>query len=130
MGTNELKEFVDELRTDWKNLWRNRLDDKVRAEGIAYQDYSKLFVERGTVIMATRDFKPLEFFDIVQEYLEFDAEKAVPPNSTIGGWGKFIRNNIRKKEKSARRFSPPKPTPKKGQQQKKGGRGWLHAKMR
>ena len=130
MGTNELKEFVDELRTDWKDLWLNRLDDKVRAEGIAKQDYSKLFVERGTVIMATRDFKPLAFFDIVQEYLEFDAEKAVPPNSTIGGWGKFIRNNMRKKEKSARRFSPPKPTRKKGQQQKKGGRGWLHAKMR
>lgn len=130
MGTNELKEFVDELRTDWKDLWLNRLDDKVRAEGIAKQDYLKLFVERGTVIMATRDFKPLEFFDIVQEYLEFDAEKAVPPNSTIGGWGKFIRNNIRKQKKSARRFSPPKPTRKKGQQLKKGGRGWLHAKMR
>ena len=130
MGTNELKEFVDELRTDWKDLWRNRLDDRVRAEGIAYQDYSKLFVERGTVIMATRDFKPLEFFDIVQEYLKFDAEKALPPNSTIGGWGKFIRNNIRKNKTAPRRFSPPKPTPKKGQQQKKGGRGWLHAKMR
>ena len=130
METNELKEFVDELRTDWKHLWRNRLDDKVRAEGIAYHDYSKLFVERGTVIMATRDFKPLEFFDIVKEYLEFDAEKAVPPNSTIGGWGKFIRNNIRKQKKPTRRFSPPKPTRKKGQQQKKGGRGWLHAKMR
>jgi hypothetical protein len=130
METNELKEFVDELRTDWKNLWQNRLDDKVRAEGIAYQDYSKLFVERGTVIMATRDFKPLEFFDIVQKYLKFDAEKAVPPNSTIGGWGKFIRNNIRKQKKTTRRFSPPKPTPKNGQQQKKGGRGWLHAKMR
>ena len=129
MGTNELKEFVDELRTDWKDLWRNRLDDRVRAEGIAYQDYSKLFVERGTVIMATRDFKPLEFFDIVQEYLKFDAEKAVPPNSTIGGWGKFIRNNIRKQKKTTRRFAPPKPTSKKGQQLKKGGRGWLHAKM-
>jgi len=130
METNELKEFVDELRTDWKDLWRNRLDDKVRAEGIAKQDYLKLFVERGTVIMATRDFKPLEFFDIVKEYLEFDAEKAVPPNSTIGGWGKFIRNNMRKQKKTTRRFSPPKPTRKKGQQQKKGGRGWLHAKMR
>jgi hypothetical protein len=129
METNELKEFVDELRIDWKHLWLNRLDDKVRAEGIACQDYSKLFVERGTVIMATRDFKPLEFFDIVQEYLEFDAEKAVPPNSTIGGWGKFIRNNIRKQKNTTRRFSPPKPTPKKGQQQKKGGRGWLHATM-
>ncbi len=130
MEINDVKEFVDELRTDWKHLWRNRLDDKVRAEGIAKQDYSKLFVERGTVIMATRDYKPLEFFDIVKEYLEFDAEKAVPPNSTIGGWGKFIRNNIRKQKKSTRRFSPPKPTRKKGQQQKKGGRGWLHAKMR
>jgi hypothetical protein len=129
MEINDVKEFVDELRTDWKHLWRNRLDDKVRAEGIAKQDYSKLFVERGTVIMATRDYKPLEFFDIVKEYLEFDAEKAVPPNSTIGGWGKFIRNNIRKQKKPTRRFSPPKPTRKKGQQQKKGGRGWLHSKM-
>lgn len=130
MEINDVKEFVDELRTDWKHLWRNRLDDKVRAEGIAKQDYSKLFVERGTVIMATRDYKPLEFFDIVKEYLEFDAEKAVPPNSAIGGWGKFIRNNIRKQKKPTRRFSPPKPTRKKDHQQKKGGRGWLHAKMR
>ena len=130
MEINDVKEFVDELRTDWKHLWQNRLDDKVRAEGIAKQDYSKLFVERGTVIMATRDYKPLDFFDIVKEYLEFDAEKAVPINSTIGGWGKFIRNNIRKQRNTTRRLAPPKPTHKKGQQQKNGGRGWLHAKMR
>ena len=129
METNELKEFVDELRGQWKDLWRNRIDDRVRAEGIANQDFSKLFVERGTVIMATRDFKLLDFFDIVQEYLEFDTAKAVPPNSTIGGWGKFVRNNIRKQKKPTRRFAPPKPTSKKGQQQKKGGRGWLHAKL-
>lgn len=130
MEKNGIKEFVDELRTDWRHLWRNRLDDKLRAEGIAKQDYSKLFVERGTVIMATRDYKPLDFFDIVREHLEFDADKAVPPNSTIGGWGKFVRNKIRKQKKPTRRFAPPKPTSKKGQQQKKGGRGWLHAKMR
>ena len=130
MITNEVKVFVDELRNEWKGLWRNRIDDKVRAEGIAEQDYSKLFIERGTVIMATRDFKPIEFFDIVQEYLTFDAEKVVPPNSTIGGWGKFIRSNIRKKKSTTRRVAPPKPTPKKGQQRKNGGRGWLHAKMR
>jgi len=128
MEHNNVKEFVDELRTEWKSLWQNRIDDKVRAEGIAKQDYSKLFVERGTVIMATRDYKPLEFFDIVQDYLAFDAEKALPPNATVGGWGKFVRNNINKKKTTIRRFAPPKPTPKKGQQQKKGGRGWLHAK--
>lgn len=129
METTEVKQFVDELRTEWKSLWQNRIDDKVRAEGIAKQDYSKLFVEQGTVIMATRDYKPLEFFDILQDYLGCDARKAGAPNSTVGGWGKFIRNNIRKQKNPTRRFAPPKPTPKKGQQQKKCGRGWLHAKL-
>jgi hypothetical protein len=129
MATTEVKEFVDELKTEWKHLWLNRVDDKVRAEGIAQQDYSKLFVERGTVIKATRDYKPLDFFDIVHDYLGFDTEKALPPNSTIGGWGKFVRNNIQKKKPPSRRYTPPKPTRKKDQQQKKGGRGWLHANL-
>jgi hypothetical protein len=129
MERNEIKDFVDDLKTEWKHLWQNRLDDKVRAEGIANRDYSKLFVEQGTVIVATRDYKPLEFFDIVHDYLGFDTEKSVPPNATVGGWGKFIRDNIRKQKTTTRRYSPPKPTPKKGQQQKKGGRGWLHAKL-
>jgi hypothetical protein len=126
MERSEMKEFVDDLRVQWKDLWRNRIDDRVRAEGIAQQEYSSLFVERGTVIMATRDFKPIEFFDIVQHYLSSDAEKAVPPNSTIGGWGKFVKNNIRNHKTRTRRYAPPKPTHKKGQQLKKGGRGWLH----
>jgi hypothetical protein len=126
METSDLKTFVDELRGQWKDLWQNRIDDKVRAEGIAKKDYLNLFVERGTVIMATRDFKHLEFFNIVQEYLSIDAEKAMPPNSTIGGLGKFIRNKIRAQKKTTRRFDPPKPAHKKGRQLKKGGRGWLH----
>ena len=129
METTEVKQFVDDLRTEWKSLWQNRIDDKVRAEGIAKQDYSKLFVEQGTVIMATRDYKPLEFFDIVHDYLGCDSGKAGAPNSTVGGWGKFVRNNIRKQKNPTRRFAPLKPTPKKGQQQKKCGRGWLHAKL-
>ena len=129
MATNQMKEFVDALRTDWKDLWRNRLDDKVRAEGIATHEYEKLFVEQGTVIMATRDFKPIEFFDIVQEYLKADTEKVIPVNATIGGWGKFIRNEIRKKQNTTRQ-APPKPKRDKNQQQKKGGRGWLHANIR
>ena len=130
MVTNEVKEFVDELRDQWRDLWLNRIDDKVRAEGIAKQDYSKLLIERGTVITATRDYRPLDFFDIVRDYLGYDTEKAVPPNSTVGGWGKFIRSNIQKKKTTTRRrYFPTKPTRKKGQQQKKGGKGWLHTKM-
>lgn len=128
METNQMKEFVDELKGQWKDLWQNRFEDKVRAEGIAQKEYSNLFVERGTVIMATRDFRPLDFFDIVQHHLSFDAEKVVPPNSTIGGWGKFVRNKICKNKN--RKYIPPKQTHKKGKQLKKGGRGWLHSKMR
>ena len=129
MERAEVKEFVNDLRTEWKSLWQNRIDDKVRAEGIAKQDYSKLLIEQGTVIQATRDYKHLEFFDIVENYLGCDTSKAGPPNPTVGGWGKFVRNNIQKQKSRAKRYAPPKPSPKKGQQQKKGGRGWLHANL-
>jgi len=128
--TSGLKEFVDELRGQWKLLWRDRIDDKVRAEGIASQDYSKLFVEQGTVIVATRDYKPPDFVEILQRHVSSDAEKLVPPNPAVGGWGRFIRSAISKQKRLTRRWVPPEPDRKKGQQPKKGGRGWLHFRMR
>ena len=130
METSDLKEFVDELRGQWKLLWRNRIDDKVRAEGIASRDYSKLFVEQGTVITATRDYKPPDFVEILQQHVSSDAEKLVPPNPAVGGWGKFIRSAISKRKSVARRRAPPEPDRKRGQQPKKGGRGWLHFRIR
>ena len=128
--TSGLKEFVDELRVQWKLLWRNRIDDKVRAEGIANQDYSKLFVERGTIIIATRDYKPPDFVEILQQHISSDADKLVPPNPTVGGWRKFVRTAISKQGHLTRRHDPPEPDRKKDQQLKKGGRGWLHFRMR
>jgi len=128
--TPGFKEFLDELRIQWKLLWRNRIDDKVRAEGIANKDYSKLFVERGTVIIATRDYKPPDFVEILQRHIPSDAEMMVPPNPTVGGWGKFIRSVVTKQRHLTRRRAPPEPDRKKDQQLKKGGRGWLHFRMR
>ena len=125
-----LKEFVDELRVQWKLLWRNRIDDKVRAEGIANQDYSKLFVEQGTVIIATRDYKPPDFIEILQQHMSPEAEKTVSPSPAVGGWGRFIRTAIGKQKHLTRRRTPPKSYRKKDQQTKKGGRGWLHYRMR
>ena len=55
------KETVDELRIQWKRLWLERAEDKVRAEGIATTDYCDLFLEKGTIIHATRDFKSPNF---------------------------------------------------------------------
>ncbi|MEM3702972.1 MAG: hypothetical protein QXX79_00915, partial [Candidatus Bathyarchaeia archaeon] len=83
-------ELVEKLKTEWKNLWRERIDDKVRAEAIANRDYPGLFVEKGTVIFATKKFKILNFREILQSYSVLDVDRFVPPNPSVGGWGKFI----------------------------------------
>jgi hypothetical protein len=122
------KEVAEELRIQWKNLWRERIDDKVRAEGIANNDYSTLFVEKGTVIFATRNFKILNFRDILELNGIIDINKVVPPNPHVGGWGKFVRTFItaqrcHRRHKRALQYLDVK---KEQQQLKKGGRGWLH----
>ena len=124
------KELVEELKKEWRSLWRERIDDKVRAEGIADKDYGMLFVERGTVIFATRKFKMLSFREILQLHGVIDVDRVVGPHPSVGGWGKFIRTMIAPQRSSrlgrikrTRRYFEGE---KQKQQLKKGGRGWLH----
>ena len=127
MGTNEEKQLIDEFKDEWKSMWRNRLDDKVRAEGIADKDYSLLSVDRGTVIIATRKFRPLDFGELLRNRkLAQCGEMIVPPNPSVGGWGKFIRATFVASLKRKGRRAPQEPNRDKRQQLKKGGRGWLH----
>ncbi|MGQ9507662.1 MAG: hypothetical protein ACUVTB_07425 [Candidatus Bathycorpusculaceae bacterium] len=122
------KEFIEELKKEWKTLWRERVDDKVRAEAIANRDYSVLFVERGTVIFATKKFKLLSLREIMQMHGILDAERFVPPNPSVGGWGKFLRTVIanQRPSKHMKRAQQYIEGEKERQQLKKGGRGWLH----
>ncbi|MGQ9552092.1 MAG: hypothetical protein ACUVUE_06670, partial [Candidatus Bathycorpusculaceae bacterium] len=124
------KEFVEELKAEWRRLWWERIDDRARAEGIAKNDYSSLFVDKGTVIVATRDYKPLSFREILEAHKLFGAERFLPPPPAVGGWGKFIRTAITGQNLRGRRTReryPPAGEAEKGRQQlKKGGRGWLH----
>jgi hypothetical protein len=123
------KEFVDELKVEWKRLWSERHDDKIRAEGIAVNNYSSLFIDKGTVIHATRDFKALNFKDILEQHEVQNAERYIAPNPHVGGWGKFVRDNITvnnqtvKNKKSAQQLDT---LSSRKQPQKKNGRGWLH----
>jgi hypothetical protein len=121
------REFVKFLKLQWKQMWRERIDDKFLAEGIANKDYSLLFVDQGTIIIATRDYKPLSFKEIVESYKVPYMEKVIQPHPSVGGWGKFIRTVIRnqKIQKQNRRQQAFKHKREK-QQLKKGGRGWLH----
>jgi hypothetical protein len=122
------KDFMETLKKEWKTLWRERIDDKFRAEAIADKDYGMLFVERGTVIFATRKFRMLSFVEILQLHGIIDIERIVGPNPSVGGWRKFIRTVIAsqqplKHKKRAQQYFEAK---KQKQQLKKGGRGWLH----
>jgi hypothetical protein len=122
-----LKEMVEELKIQWKKLWQERVDDKVRAEGIAIEDYSKLFVEKGTIIHATRDFKALNFKEILEQNQIANADKFIPPSPQVGGWTKFIKTNITsQRTRKNTRASLYCEAEKEKQQLKKGGRGWLH----
>ncbi|HUW47493.1 MAG TPA: hypothetical protein VMW36_01960 [Patescibacteria group bacterium] len=122
------KNVVEELKTEWKRLWRERFDDRVRAEGIAKDDYSELFVERGTVILATRNFKLLSFRDVLERHGIIDVHKYVSPYPRVGGWGKFVRASIasQKAGKPVKRAASYVAEPKVKQHLKKGGRGWVH----
>jgi len=103
----------------------------VRAEGIAREDYSSLFVDRGTVIMATRDFKPLDFVKVLERHRPSEVPNAIPPHPAFGGWGKFVRDSMSKQKRLTKRGRsvPLKPKRKRNQQRKKGGRGWLHVRI-
>ena len=121
------KEIVEALKVEWKRLWQERFDDKVRAEGIAAGEYSKLFVDKGTIIHATRNYKALSFREILEQHQIENAERFVPPSPQVGGWAKFVKTSItvQKSPRRKRALSYEAPV-KERQQLKKGGRGWLH----
>lgn len=122
------KEMVEELKEQWRRLWKERIDDRVRAEGISSQDYSGLYVEKGTVVVATRDYKALNFREILEMHKISDLNRFLSPHPSVGGWGKFIKTAIlaQTREKRRRRSELYQADEKKRQQLKKGGRGWLH----
>ena len=128
MEPSASKELMQELKKEWKTLWWERIDDKVRAEGIADKDYNRLFVEKGTVIFATRKFKILSFREILQLHGIVDVDRVVGPSPSVGGWGKFIRTVIASQQhvNRKRRARVYFEGERQKQQLKKGGRGWLH----
>jgi hypothetical protein len=121
------KELVEELKIQWKRLWKDRVDDKIRAEGVATDEYVALFVEKGTIIHATRSFKALNFREILEQHQIANADRFVASSPQVGGWTKFAKVNITMQRKpKITRASLYSADRKEKQQLKKGGRGWLH----
>jgi hypothetical protein len=130
-GRDALRAMRDEFRTklkeEWSNLWKERFDDRVRAEGVSVKEYPFLFVDRGRVIFASRDAKAESF----SETMEYWSSQGFiySPDPAVGGWGRFIRAELRKQAHSrAQEFKDDQVRKDRFDRQlKKGGRGWLHA---
>ena len=98
---------------------------------MAVKNYPLLFVDRGTVIAATRNYKPPNFSEIVKSWAEnFNVTKPsliLPPHPNVGGWRKFIKTYINKSRSERKALYKDASKPKQKLQLKKGGRGWLHS---
>ncbi|MCW4030450.1 MAG: hypothetical protein NWE92_12490 [Candidatus Bathyarchaeota archaeon] len=124
----EQKEIVEKLKGDWKLLWSERFKDKVRAEDVSIDAFPTLMVEQGTIIHATRDFKTLNFKEILDQYKVENPERFIQPDPHTGGWNKFVKANITNqkntKKHQTQQIQPKSNKPKKQQPTK--ARGWLH----
>lgn len=123
MTLNQQKQTVDEIKDEWKRLWNERRDDKTRAEGIATNNYTNLFIDRGTIIHATRDFKILNLKEILKQHEIQTPERYIQPDKQTGGWNKFVKDNIHQPTKNKPQPTQPKQPQNKHQTNQ---RGWLH----
>jgi hypothetical protein len=122
-----LQAQTEVIKEEWRLLWLDRIDDKVRAEGIANRCFSLLSVERGTVIVATRDFKPLDLREILRSHNIQEVDRIVGPCPSVGGWTKFARTVLNKQTRARKMDEAvPRQNHYKNMQLKKRGRGWLH----
>jgi hypothetical protein len=122
---DRIRALKNELQTEWAILWKTKLDDEVVAEGISSQEFDRLFVDRGEILFASRDFKPISLRDIIDRHLGSDVAGKVDPDPLVGGWRKFIRENMAFKKQAVRRERP-RAKFDLSQQQRKNGRGWLN----
>ena len=118
------KEFRRWLKIEWADLWKYKQDDEVKAEGFSIKDYSLLFVDRGEIIHATRDYRPLSFREILERHVGSEDASRVDLDPRVGGWRKFARQNFPAKKE--RKVKPRGPGIKRdlSQQQRRGGAGW------
>lgn len=131
-GVRQASSIFDEVCQEWKNLWDQKIEDKIEAEAIARRDYDLLFTERGTVISATRDYKAPQLCEILEIYEKILGIRISPPDPKIGGWKKFSKDVIERLPRESRRqFGKRKtlrcPVNKSiNASIKQGGRGWIH----
>jgi hypothetical protein len=122
----QAKEIKRWLKSEWIDLWINKYDDTVNAEGIAIKKYSLLEVDSGEIIQANRDFKPLSFHNILKKHVGKDFAFRVDIDPVSGGWRKFASENLSRKDETKGVNVRSKIKHTVSPQMRKGGAGWLN----
>ena len=66
--------------------------------------YNQLFIHKGKIIHATREFKTLNFKEILEEHEVLNAEDISLLTRMLGGWTKFVKTNITSKKLQRKRL--------------------------
>jgi len=119
----DAQEYRKWLKIEWADLWKSKFDDEIIAEGVSVRDYSLLYVDKGEIIQANRDYRPPNFREILERHLGAETTERVDIDPNIGGWKRFAREQLPRREKKTARESPKIPFDT-NQQQRKGGSGW------
>ena len=109
-------------------MWHERINDPQQAEKIANNTYSSLFIEKGTIIHASRDFKIPSLREIMQLNQIENSDRYISLDPKVGGWTKFAKKYITPQKRNKKNLKPTdqKHINKKYSPQKKSRRGWIH----
>ena len=117
------KEKRRSIKQEWDDLWISRHKDEVTAEGVSSNDYNLLFVDKGEIIHAIRDYKPLSFQEILEKHIGKENTNKVDIDPNAGGYKKFSKQHFPPKKKKVKR-SRPRVRYDVSQHMRKGGAGW------
>ena len=95
-GKNAIQQVRQRIRLEWRDLWKQRIEDKLTAEDVASKNYELLFVDKGTVIKASRDYKPPNLKEIMERNEKVLNIRLIYPDRHVGGWRKFSREVLSK----------------------------------
>ena len=115
--------LLQELKEAWASLWSLKYDDPITAEGVSITDFPNLFVDRGEIMYATKNYKPISFRDVLEKHFNSETMNKISIDPRIGGWKKFSRTHFPAKQTKRER---PKIKADLTQHQRKGGDGWLN----
>jgi hypothetical protein len=121
----EIRELKRRLKSEWKELWTSKYDDRLMAEGISRIDRENLFVSKGEVLYTNKQSKQTSLKEILEKHVGPTSIARYDPDPWTGGWGKFIKTKLPSQETGEKKEAP-RAESRKYPQKRKSGSGWLN----